>query len=115
MNFTKGNFLQEQSNKGWIYGSFMPEGPHKDDRLEIKMAVWKKGQENHYHSQKTATKIDLILEGEVIWEIEDQDVRLTKGDYVIIPPRVRARVKEIVSGEAFFQTLKFPSIPEDRI
>lgn len=115
MNFTIGNFFKEQTRNGWIYGSFMPEGPHKDDRVEIKMAVWKKGQENEYHSQKTATKIDLILEGEVVWEIDGEDVGLKKGDYVIVPPLVKARVKEIVSDEALVETIKFPSLPDDRI
>lgn len=115
MKFTIGNYLQEQDRKGWIYGSFMPEGPHKDDRVEIKMAIWKKGQENEYHSQKTATKIDLILEGEVVWEIDGEDVGLKKGDYVIVPPGVKARVKKIISDEAFVETIKFPSLPDDRI
>jgi quercetin dioxygenase-like cupin family protein len=113
--YTKGNVFHEQERKGWIYGAFMPEGPHHDERIEIKVAVWKKGSQNSYHYQKIATKIDIIWQGHVLWEIDGSDVELKKGDYVIVPPNIKTRIKNVLSDEAIVQTIKFPSLPEDKI
>ncbi len=111
----KGNVFSEQNRQGWVYGSFMPDGLSHDERAEIKVAVWKKGQTNGYHYQKTATKIDMVWSGEVVWEIDGTEVPLNKGDYVIVPPGVKTRIKEILSDEAVVQTIKFPSLPEDKV
>jgi quercetin dioxygenase-like cupin family protein len=111
----KGNFLKEQSRNGWIYGSFMPEGLQKDDRVEVKITKWKKGSENTPHFQKTATKIDIMFEGKGVWEIDGQDVELNSGDYVIVPPKVVTRIKSVLTDEILVQTIKVPSDPADKV
>ena len=93
----------------------MPEGLQKDDRGEIKVTTWKKGASNKYHYQKTATKIDMLWTGEAIWEINGEPVHLKAGEYVIVPPGVKTRIKDILTDEVICQTIKFPSLPEDKV
>lgn len=112
--FHKGNVFKEKDRDGWFYGSFMPKGLQQDNRVEIKFITIKKGTSNQYHFQKTATKIDLVPEGEALWEIEGKEVRLAKGDYVIVPPKVKTRIKNVVTIKAVVQTIKLPSIPNDK-
>lgn len=113
--FKKGNAFAEQDRDGWIYGSFMPEGLQKDDRAEIKITTYNAGYSNEYHSQKTATKIDIIWQGEAVWGIDGEDVPLKSGDYIIVPPGVRTRMKQVISSTLIVQTIKFPSDPSDKI
>lgn len=115
MKFAKGNFLKEQERKGWIYGAFMPKGLQNDDRAEIKITNWPKGSNNSYHSQKTATKIDIVFQGKAIWEIDGEKVELGIGDYVIVPPKTPTRIKDVLTDDFLVQTIKFPSIPNDKI
>ena len=114
MKFLKGNFQKEQDRNGWIYGSFMPEGLQKDDRVEVKITTWPKGSNNSAHSQKTATKIDIVFQGKAIWEVDGEDVELGPGDYVIVPPKTPTRIKEVLTEDFLVQTIKFPSDPADK-
>lgn len=113
--FEKGNFYKEQDRNGWIYGNFMPEGLHRDDRVEIKLTKLPKSYSNKPHYQKTATKLDIIWKGRAIWEISGEEVELNDGDYVIIPPKVRTAIKDVLSSELIVQTIKIPSTPEDKV
>lgn len=93
----------------------MPEGLHKDDRVEIKVAKLPKSYNNKPHFQNTSTKIDIIWQGKVIWEIEGKDYEMNDGDYVIIPPRIKVAVKDVLSDEAVVQTIKIPSDSSDKV
>jgi quercetin dioxygenase-like cupin family protein len=113
--YKKGNAFEEQDRNGWIYGSFMPKGLQKDNRVEIKITTFEKGYSNNYHYQKTATKIDIIWEGEAVWEIEGEEVSLKYGDYVIVSPGVKTRMKTVTSSKLIVQTIKTPSDPTDKV
>ena len=111
----RGNWQKEQERNGWIFGWFMPEGLAKDKRLEVKVASFPKGFSNNPHYQKTATKIDLVIRGEVIYETDGEDMKLVEGDYVILAPKTMSRIKEVLSEDFQIQTLKFPSVADDRV
>ncbi len=111
----KGNWQKEQERKGWIYGWFMPEGLAKDDRVEVKVTTFPKDFSNLPHYQKTATKIDLVIRGEVIYETDGEDIKLVEGDYVILAPKTTSRIKEVLTDDFQIQTIKFPSDPNDRV
>jgi quercetin dioxygenase-like cupin family protein len=113
--YTKGNVFTENDNRGWIYGSFMPEGLHKDDRLEIKVAKLDKSFTSPPHYAKKGTKLDIIWKGEAIWIVDGEEIFLKEGDYVIIPPQVVVEVKQVLSEELIVQTIKTPSLPEDKV
>ena len=113
--YKKGNAFEEQSRKGWIYGNFMPSGLSKDDRVEIKIAKLDKAFTSELHYNKTSTKLDIIWSGSAIWEVDGQELEMEAGDYVIIPPMTTVGVKKVISDELVVQTLRFPSIADDKV
>jgi quercetin dioxygenase-like cupin family protein len=113
--YKKGNVFQEQERNGWIYGNFMPEGLAKDDRLEIKITKLDKSFTSEPHFNKISTKIDIIWNGEAIWNIDGQDMEMNSGDYLIIPPKTIVFVKKVLSDELVVQTLRFPSVVDDKV
>lgn len=110
-----GNVFTENERKGWIFGTFMPEGLQKDDTIEIKIAELDASFRSPIHYQKTATKLDIIWEGIGIWEIDGETRELHKGDYVIIPPLTKVKVVKILSEKIIVQIIKFPSLPDDKV
>lgn len=114
--FKKGNVFTETDKDGWIYGNFMPEGDvARDDRAEIKVARLDKNFTSKPHFNKTATKLDIIWNGKAIWEVDGEEVELNTGDYLIIPPKTTACIKKILSEELIVQTIKIPSILDDKV
>lgn len=113
--FKKGNVFNEQDRHGWIYGSFMPEGLQKDERIEIKVTTLPKTFTSALHYSKTGTRIEMIWKGEAIWEVNSEEVHMKSGDYVIIPPNIQVAVRKILSDEVIVQTIKVPSIPSDKV
>lgn len=113
--FIKGNVFKEKDRQGWIYGHFMPKGLQKDDRVEIKVARLDKSFNSPYHYSKVGTKLDIIWQGRAIWDIEGKEIELQTGDYVIIPPKTKVSVKKVLSEELIVQTIKIPSIPNDKV
>lgn len=112
--FTKGNILDDNEYRGYIYGAFM-EGLHKDDRAEVKFMKLDKTFTWPRHYQKTATKLDIIISGEALWEVDGQEVLLKKGDYIIVPPGVETAILKVIGEDTILQTIKVPSLPGDRV
>lgn len=112
--FKKGNVFAEHGHRGWFYGEFMEKGLNKDNRAEIKVVDVDKNFTSSYHSQKVATKLDIVWRGEAVWEVEGKEVVLKDGDYLIIPPGTKTRVKEVISQRLIVQTIKIPSISDDK-
>ncbi|HSX43951.1 MAG TPA: cupin domain-containing protein [Candidatus Saccharimonadales bacterium] len=113
--YASGNIYADNERDGWIYGSFMPDGLQKDDRLEIKVAKLDKSFSSPPHYAKEGTKLDIILQGSAIWVIDGEEVKLNSGDYVIIPPKTTVAVKQVLSDELIVQTIKVPSLPDDKV
>jgi len=113
--YKKGNALEEQERNGWIYGNFMPEGLAKDDRAEIKIAKLDNAFTSEPHYNKTSTKLDIIWSGKAIWEVEGKEIEMNTGDYLIIPPKTTVCIKKVISDELIVQTIRFPSVPDDKI
>ncbi|HUD09570.1 MAG TPA: hypothetical protein VMR77_02095 [Patescibacteria group bacterium] len=112
--YKKGNVFEKNEHNNWFYGHFM-EGLAKDDRVEIKVNTLVKGYSDTDHYLKVATKLDIIWEGKAIWQLDGEDIPLETGDYLIIPPKVRVRVKVVLSDRLIVQTIKIPSIPDDKV
>lgn len=114
--YKKGNVFQEQERDGWIYGNFMPEGDiSKDERAEIKVAKLDKDFTSKPHFNKTSTKLDIIWNGQAIWEVDGKEIEMITGDYVIIPPKTIVCVKKVLSDELVVQTIRIPSTPDDKV
>lgn len=94
----------------------MPDGDlAKDDRAEIKVAELDSSFTSKPHYNKTSTKIDLIWEGEAIWEVEGEEVKMEKGDYLIIPPKTTVCIKKVLSQKLVVQTIRVPSVSDDKV
>lgn len=113
--FHKSNVFNEKNRNGWFYGSFIPEGLAKDNRVEIKLVKLNKSFSSKPHFNRTATKIDLVLSGSAIWEVDGQEVTMAVGDYLIIPPATVFCIKQLLTDEITVQTIKIPSIPDDTV
>jgi mannose-6-phosphate isomerase-like protein (cupin superfamily) len=113
--YKKGNAFEEQERNGWIYGNFMPEGLAKDDRAEIKIARLNSSFTSEPHYNKTSTKLDIVWSGKAIWEVDGKEVEMNSGDYLIIPPKTVVCIKKVTSDELVVQTIRFPSVPDDKV
>lgn len=113
--YKKGNAFAEQERNGWIYGNFMPEGLAKDDRAEIKIAKLDSSFISEPHYNKTSTKLDIIWKGKAIWEVNGKEVEMNDGDYLIIPPKTTVCIKKVLSDELIVQTIRFPSVLDDKV
>lgn len=114
--YKKGNVFLEKERQGWIYGKFMPDNDlAKDERAEIKVAKLDNSFTSKPHYNKTSTKIDIIWEGKAIWLVDGKEIEMKTGDYLIIPPKTVACIKKVISDELIVQTLRFPSIPDDKV
>lgn len=113
--FKKGNVFGEQKKEGWIYGYFMPEGIARDDRVEIKVAKFDNSFTSDPHYNRVSTKIDIVWNGNAIWQVNGEDVEMRTGDYLIIRPKTTACIKKILSEFLIVQTIKIPSIPDDKV
>lgn len=113
--YFKGNTFKNDRKDGWIFGNFMEDGLQKDSRAEIKVATLDNNFISKPHYNKAATKLDIIWDGDAIWEIDGNDVPMTKGDYVIIPPKTTVCIKKVLSPKLVVQTIKIPSTPDDKV
>ena len=114
--FKRGNVFEEQKERdGWIYGYFMPDELARDDRVEIKVAKLDKSFTSEPHYNKTATKLDIIWEGEAVWQVNGEDIKMKTGDYLIIPPKTTTCIRKILSEQLIVQTIKIPSISNDKV
>jgi mannose-6-phosphate isomerase-like protein (cupin superfamily) len=113
--YKKGNVFEEQDKNGWIYGNFMQKGISKDDRAEIKVAKLNNTFTSKPHYNKVSTKLDIIWRGKAIWEVEGKEVKMNMGDYLIVPPKTTVCIKKVLSDELVVQTIRFPSIPDDKV
>ena len=72
-------------SRGWIVGSFMPEGLSNTEDVEIKWGVHPHGQEREaWSTDETRTTISLLVSGKFVIQFVDKEVVLAEpGDYVM--------------------------------
>lgn len=114
--YKKGNFYSETDRNGWIYGNFMPENDlAKDERAEIKIIRLDNSFTSKPHYNKTSTKLDIVFDGKAIWDVDGEEIEMSTGDYLIIPPKVKVCIKKIISESLTVQTIRIPSTPDDKV
>ena len=114
--FYKGNFRIESKEKGgWFIGHFM-DNCRKSENIEIKYWEFEPGVPRHDKKyQKQSWEITLILKGKIEGIIEGERIKLEAGDYVMIPPSVKNGFPDNVFEYVEGITIKFPSIPGDKV
>jgi len=109
-----GKYTNFEKRKGWFVGSFFDENhPCKTDKVEVQYMEHKAGHvcKKHYHQKKV--EIILILDGRVIYTINENKVEVKKGDFLFVD------INNTVLGEFIEDTKYFsihaPSITDDKV
>jgi hypothetical protein len=82
----KGNAGTDGSGtRGWIVGSFIPEGVRHSEDVEIKWGIHKAGEgRDSWATGEQRTTICLLISGNFAMQFRDREVALeTVGDYVM--------------------------------
>ena len=125
-HFYLGNFEEEaqiesetpRKDKWWFVGHFMPYEDHRTTKaMGLKYWKFNKGEESS-HKPKTlgepvATECDMIFQGKVRGNIGGEQITLSAGEYVIIPPNTPSNlIEEVLEEPLVGLTIKAPSDPE---
>jgi cupin 2 domain-containing protein len=81
----------------------LPDFPHSEEifdkiadtdncRIERIVSTGQSSPEDFWYNQ-SENEFVLLLSGSAVLEFEDYEIRLTKGDYMVIPAGVKHRVK----------------------
>ncbi len=98
-------------NRGWIVGKFKDEPPRKNDALEIKYWEYKIGPTDHPTKVSSIIECTFLLKGKIRGIIDEQEVVLNAGDYIVIEPGIVNNVVVEVLEDAQALTIKAPSDP----
>ncbi len=119
--YYRGNYYKDyekeyHEHKGWLVGEFM-ECFRKTKSVEIKFWKFNKyGKIEHEKKlQCRAIECTFILKGRIRGEIDNEEVFLGTGDYVVIPPRVSNNFPIEILECAEGLTIKVPSDKTDKI
>lgn len=113
--FYKGSYIKdgvEGPYRGWLVGTFVDNGPRKTDVVEVKYWEYAAGVDTN-HPTKTSSTLEttFILKGTVKAIIDNEEMILRAGDYVVIPPGlINNAVVETIEDAAGL-TVKAPSDP----
>jgi mannose-6-phosphate isomerase-like protein (cupin superfamily) len=123
-HFYHGNYEKEaviestnpRKDKWWFVGHFMQEGHRKTKTMGLKYWKFNKGEEVS-HKQKSgeplSTECNLILEGRVRGTIAGEEITLSAGEYVIIPPKTASNlIEEVLEEPLVGLTIKAPNDPD---
>lgn len=99
------------SNRNWVVGQFM-EGVHKTDQIEVKYWEFTKGEDtNHATKRSSTTEWTYILRGTIKAQLDEAEVILHEGEYVLIQPGVPNNTVAEILENAKGITVKSPSYP----
>lgn len=126
MNYYKGNFFEDYEReynprRGWLLGQFMNEkNPDKrgTDKMAIKFWRFEKDKPTNHPAkyQRFAVECTFILKGRIRAQIDYNDIELTAGDYVVIPPNIVSNLAMTILEDAEGLTIKAPSCnPDDTV
>ena len=122
--FYHGNYVEEaeieskdpRKDKWWFVGHFMPEGYRKTKAMGLKYWKFNKGEEASHKpksGEPLSTECDLILSGRVRGLIAGEEITLSAGDYVIIPPNTPSNlIQEVLEEPVIGLTIKAPNEPD---
>lgn len=114
-NFYIGDFKkdsQEGQNRNWILGTFMDDAARKTEAVEIKYWEFPVGDTTHPTKISTTIECTIILEGKIEGIIDDAEIELSQGQYVVIPPHTKNNLMLRVIKLAKGFTIKAPSDPK---
>jgi len=96
-------------NRGWLVGSFIENATRQSDDVEIKYWKFPIGETTHDTKASSVIEVTFILSGMVRGEINGRSVKLTAGEYMVIPAGVKNNVPMMIHEAASGITIKAPS------
>ena len=93
--------------KGWFVGDFTPSA-FINDRCEVALKTYQKGDREAAHFHKSAHEITLIVEGEVSM----MDSTWRKGDIIVIEPGEVSAFSALT--DATLVVIKIPGAKDDK-
>ncbi len=120
-NFITGNlnknFLKNNKRRGWFIGHFINKPFFKDEDIEIKWAIHKKGEKfNSIRSAKKSKSLSILISGKTkisFPELKKEIILSKQGDFVYWNKKV-FHTSEIIE-ESVFLTIRWPSLPNNII
>ena len=110
----QGNaFVDGESTRQWIVGTFMPEGDIRNTSdVEIKWGHHLAGFQRHeWVMGETRTTIAILISGAFVMEFRDHDVVLARpGDYVMWGPGVDHKSR--ATEDSVIITVRWPGKEE---
>jgi mannose-6-phosphate isomerase-like protein (cupin superfamily) len=101
-----------ESNRGWIVGKFKTEAPRKNSAVEIKYWEFMIGRTAHPAKTSSIIECTFILTGKVKGIVNNENVVLSAGDYIVIEPGVPNNLVVEILEDASGLTIKAPSDPK---
>ncbi len=102
---------QNEPNRGWIVGKFKDEPPRKNDEVEIMYWEFPVGPTAHPLKVSSIIECTFILKGSTKAIIDDKEITLSAGDYVVIEPGISNNLVKEILEDAQGLTIKAPSDP----
>ncbi len=98
-------------NRGWIVGKFKDEPPRKNDAVEIKYWEYSAGPTDHPMKKSSIIECTFILKGKIRAVINNEEITLKTGEYIVIKPGITNNTVVHVLEDAAGLTVKAPSDP----
>ncbi len=100
-----------EPNHGWLVGKFKDALPRRNSDVEIKYWEYEIGPNDHPLKVSAIVECTFILTGKTRAIIDDQEMILNAGDYIVIHPGTKNNtVLEILEPTSGL-TIKAPSDP----
>lgn len=115
-DFYAGYYRQgKKENWGWLVGHFM-DNAQKSSHLEVKYWEFKAGEPtNHPPKKLTVVECTMILQGKTKGFIGNENITLSEGEYVVIPPGVPNNLNMETIDDVQGITIKSPSVANSKL
>ena len=112
-NYYIGDLKYDAKNcghRGWVVGSFMEEDTvRKNEAVEILYFEFLPGEINHPTKISSIIEVTIIIEGDMSGRIEDKEITLKKGEYIVIKPGTVNNIAQKTASGVKGLTVKAPS------
>jgi mannose-6-phosphate isomerase-like protein (cupin superfamily) len=98
-------------NRGWIVGKFKADSPRKTNDVEIKYWEYPVGPTAHPMKESAIIECTFILKGQTKAIIDNEEIILSAGDYIVIEPGTPNNTVIEILEDAAGLTVKAPSDP----
>jgi len=112
-NYYIGDLKYDAKNgghRGWVVGEFMEEDTvRKNEAVEILYFEFPPGKIEHPTKVSSIIEVTILLDGDMGGMIDDREIHLKKGEYVVISPGTVNNTARYTETGVKGLTIKAPS------